>query len=290
MSWSEAFKRKILNPNRGYFCRPSFFPVFVIFLFSIFVGYAVAGAHPLSVHFIDVGYGDCIFVELPDGRNLLMDAGGHAHAARLTSYLRSLNVSEITTAIITHPHTNHFEGFFDVLKKFPIRRVFINGDTRAEDGYNALLAEFRRLNIPIKVLKQGNRIKLGRGVILDVLHPQRFEDHSANGASLVTRLRYKETAFLLTADIESVEQDMLLKQFPQIMDSVCIKIPHHGGPLSGEFIKSFRGKTFVVSTGENSWGWPKEEELRKLEGNIYRTDRDGTVTIESDGKSIQVIP
>ena len=70
----------------------------------------------------------------------------------------------------------------------------------------------------------------------------------------------------------------------------CIKMPHHGGPLSDDFLQTFIDKIFVISTGSNGWGWPREEDLKKLKGEVYRTDDHGTVVLESDGHMIKMFP
>lgn len=89
-------------------------------------------------------------------------------------------------------------------------------------------------------------------------------------------------------DLEPEGQKELLDAFPGLSGVDAVKVPHHGGSLSDEFLKAFEDKVFIISTGDNKWGWPKEEELRRLKGRVYRTDQDGTALLESDGLSLSV--
>lgn len=111
----------------------TFFPlrVFFIFLMTIvLVSVILTGdlffkPGTLRVHFIMVGYGDAILIELPGKKNVLIDAGTQKYAPALLDYLRSRNIFEIDTAILTHPHDNHFGGFVDLLGAFKINRFFL---------------------------------------------------------------------------------------------------------------------------------------------------------------------
>lgn len=247
-----------------------------------------AGEQPLRVHFIDVGYGDAVFVEFPDASTMLIDAGESAQTARLMAYLKSLNVQKIDTIIITHPHKNHFEGFFAVNDVLAIGRAFINGDDNAEEGYGKLLEALKNKGVPVNVLKRADHLKgLPSSVTLEILHPAQLSDNP-NGNSIVVRLKYGDISFLFTGDIEIKGQNALLAAYPQIVEADCIKIPHHGGPLSDLFIRSFKDTIFIVSTGPNPWGLPKDEDLQRLHGKVYRTDQLGTIVLESDGASVQV--
>ena len=242
----------------------------------------------MRVHFMDAGYGDAIFIQFPGSGNMMIDAGEPVYSDAIIKYLETLGVTAIDTAVITHPHTNHFGGFARVGKRFPIRRVFINGDDNADEGYQELMGWFRQEQIPVQVLTRGERMDgLPVGIEADILHPQRLSGNPNNN-SIVVLFIFNKIKVLLMADLESEAQKELIGAFPDIRNVDAIKVPHHGGPLSDDFIESFKGKVFVISTGENKWGWPREEELKQLKGRIFRTDHDGTVVLESDGLSLAV--
>lgn len=287
-----AFNPRILKVNRY---RPlpstlSFFIAAAVFLFGQICSRCYARQDLLRVHFIDVGYGDAVFIELPGSANMMIDAGGKPYAPRLINYLRASAVRAIDTAVITHPHKNHFEGFSAVVKHMPVGRAFVNGDENAEEGYAELLKAFRRRHVPIEILSRGQKLDgLPPAIEVEVLHPGLLSG-SPNDNSIVLRLTYREVAVLFMADVGPEGQEEVIARHRDIDKADCIKVPHHGGPLSDGFLQTFIDKIFIISTGSNAWGWPREEDLKKIKGKIYRTDHHGTVVLETDGRVIKMLP
>jgi len=317
MKLSEVFSRKILNfkqlfpPPRDHF--------FILITLTFFLGYfcsrSDAKDEHLRMHFIDVGYGDAILIELPEDRHIMVDAGEKKFAAIVVDYLRSMNVESLHAAVISHPHINHFEGFFDILESISIERLYINGDGNSEVGYESLLENFRKKNIPIEILRRGDTLAdLPREVRLEVWHPQELSS-TPNGNSTVLWLKHNDVSFLLMADIDSNAQNELIDLYPSMQTADVIKVPHHGGPLSDILLRAFTDKIFepsgsisdrrahegsnirknnttprifVISTGPNRWGLPRDIDLESLNGAIYRTDVHGTIVLESDGSSVSV--
>ena len=276
-------------------------------LFSIvFFCSALASADTpvLRAHFIDVGYADAVLLEFPPegreapgGRSLpadvaamLIDAGERRHSARLLSYLKANQTQKIDIAVITHPHKNHFGGLRKVSAGIPIGRVFHNGDPNAEKGYAALLNHLKRKQIPVTVLKRGQKLEhLPAAFTAEVLNPPDMAG-TPNDNSIALWLRHDKVSFLFLADIGPDRQDALLAAFPDIRWADCVLVPHHGGPLSEAFIEAFQGRLFIISTGPNRWGLPHEDQLKRLNGRIYRTDKNGTIVVESDGATLKVVP
>ncbi|OGX09477.1 MAG: hypothetical protein A2Y05_05000 [Omnitrophica WOR_2 bacterium GWA2_53_43] len=262
-----------------------------------------ADVRPLRAHFIDVGYADAILFEFPDATTMLIDAGdaqdsssrshrspeGEEPTGRLISYLKSHQIQKIDTVVITHPHRNHFGGLRKVAGRIPVARLFHNGDPNEEKGYAALLDYLKRKQVSIAVLRRGQTLEhLPDSVTVEVLNPPDLND-SPNDNALALWIKHGKVSLLLLADIGPGRQDALLQASPGIRQADCIQVPHHGGPLSDAFIEAFQGKTFIISTGPNRWGLPHEDQLRKLNGTVYRTDRDGTLVVESDGNALKVV-
>ena len=288
-SSSAAFSRRTLN-----FKRPIPLQNF-LFTLSLTVFFLLWSNHPhdslcaqgmLRVHFMDVGYGDAILIQFPGSGTMLVDAGEASYADTVIEYLGNLGLEDIDTAVITHPHTNHFGGFGKIAGRYPIGRVFINGDEWAEEGYSAILDQLKAARIPVKTLTRGQHIdNLSEGVRVIVLHPEGLAG-GPNDNSLVLSLKYGDTAILLMGDVEVEAQRELFAAFPDIVLADAVKLPHHGGPLSDGIFEAMQAKVVIISTGENKWGWPREDDLKKIRGVIYRTDRDGTVILESDGTTV----
>ncbi len=245
----------------------------------------------MTIHFIDVGYGDAILVELPDGRAILIDAGDRKHERHLRKYLSSVNIKKLDAVFLTHPHKDHFGGFLSLMKKYSIGKFYMNGDMKpGEEGYDDLTKDIEARKIPTIILKENDEILLGdEGVRLIVLHPSELEG-SVNENALVFWLIYQETSFLLTSDIQPSQQDELLARYPEVKTANVIQVPHHGGRITDQFAGIFGDKAlFIVSTGENEYGKPYPEEIGKLKGEALRTDLDGAIIIKSDGHRVRVV-
>ncbi len=257
-------------------------------LFVCFVPSGASDAPLLRVHFINVGYADAILVQFPDHSAALIDAGEAASATDIEDYLKSAGIKHVPIAVITHPHQNHFGGFISLIEEFRFGEFFINGGDHAEPGYTGLLALLKEKRIPIRTVKKGKNIQLPGGLQLKVLHPDKLV-HGVNGNALVTALTYEKVILLFTADIEEEQQKQLVKDNPWLKSARVVQVPHHGGPVSDPFARFFTDTVFVVSTGENKWGLPKDEDLLKLKGIVFRTDIQGAIIVETDGRDIKVI-
>ena len=269
----------------------------VFFTTGFFINHSFATNHFLRVHFIDVGYGDAILVQSSDGPVSLIDSGDVEYAGRVEKYLRSLAIKKIHTAILTHPHKNHFGGFYRLADRISIDRFYSNGDdAQGEEGYQEMLAVMRRQSVATAVLRRGDEIDFAANdAYLKVLHPPDLSS-SANENSIVTWLKFGQTSFLFTGDIQEPQQAQLIELFPEIKTADCIQIPHHGGIVSEQFVSFFdnvqvekQERFFVISTGKNDYNKPFLERLRQVQGNILRTDQMGTITLESDGRKVRVV-
>lgn len=256
----------------------------------LWAGVNLASEWPLRVHFVDVGYADAILLELPDTSTILVDAGEEKTAVRLLTYLRQHHITQINTAVITHPHRNHFAGFKKIATRIPISRVFHNGGLNAEEGYSDLLQQLKQKHIPVDTLSRGQKMDgLPDTVTVTVLNPPTEMTGNPNDDAIVLWVKYGQISLILAADIGPQRQEELLKAFADIRQAQGIQVPHHGGPLSDVFIEAFQGKTFFISTGPNRWGLPHEDQLKELNGTVYRTDRDGTIVVESDGNTLKIV-
>ena len=264
-----------------------------IFLFSachcFFVTRCFGAEQTLRVHFIDVGYGDAILVEFPDSSHMLIDAGPPEFSKKLLDYLHSLNITKLNTVLLTHPHKNHFGGLPHLVENLTIDRILINEDKNGEEGYGDLKELLKIKSISTSVLRRGMDIPhLPEGIVMNVLHPEKITS-DANNNSLVTFLQFDRTSFLFTGDIAIDAQEELLRLFPFVQLADCVQIPHHGGPISENFVNFFPKAIFVISTGKNKWGIPHKEDLRKIRRKTYRTDKKGTIIIKSNSQTLNLI-
>jgi len=260
----------------------------MIFL-STFFSQASAGQF-LDVRFLNVGYGDSILIRSPDNSYAMIDAGDASASQRLREELSGSGVKEIGTAIITHPHENHYQGFQELVQSLPINQWFINREKEAPPEYTQWQQMLEKQGIEFFLLSKGDTVPaLSEGIKIEVLHPSALGP-DINDNSLVLWLTYGNTAFLFTSDIGEKYQEKLIADYPFIKKADCVQLPHHGGPLSERFINFFDHAVFIMSTGPNSFGIPGSADIQKLKGKKYfRTDRDGIIFLKSDGEIVGVI-
>jgi len=290
-NWQKVFREKTpkLIKKNGI---PSISFILTIFFCLIFYflssSFSLADQPSLLVHFLDVGYGDAILIQLPSQKVGMIDAGSFQMEKRLEAYLKENHISAVQWAVISHPHENHFGGLGVIIDQFDLQQVFINEDERAEEGYTELLKRLHKSNIPVHTWKKGDRLELGEDITLEVLHPDQLLD-TVNGSSLICLLTYKKVAFLFMADADWTDIQDKEVFLSQVKAMEVATVPHHGVGLSPDFVENFRNKIFILSTGENQWGSVAEEQVRQLKGTVYRTDQDGTIVIASDGFTVKRI-
>jgi len=248
---------------------------------------------PLEIHFIDVGQGDAILVRSPSNESVLIDAGPLSSGYRVMNYLTKLNIKKIDYMIVTHMHQDHAGGLFHFLPQLQVRRIYDNGaDLSGNDIYEEYLMIVRNLGISRKTLKFGSRLQLA-GLVLDVVSPIGKLSGNMNEDSIVIRLRYGDTNFLVAADLTKKGEKKLMEKEIDL-ESQVLKIGHHGAcdATSVAFLDAVRPDIAVVTVSkENRFGYPCKETLQLLKKKnirMIRTDLSGTVVIKSDGNRIWV--
>jgi competence protein ComEC len=213
--------------------------------------------------------------------------------AVVSPYLWSRSIRRLDVVAISHAHADHMGGIPAVLENFEAGEVWIAAAQPRED-YATLLSLLARRGIPLVALHRGDVRKMA-GVSFEVLGPA--EDSGGkplhNDDSLVLRARYGRHSFLLTGDIEQRGEIRLVADDLLPADTV-LKVAHHGSRTSSQpsFLARVRPAFAVISAGfQNPFGHPHPEILERLhQGNtaILRTDREGLVTVASDGNRLFV--
>ena len=242
----------------------------------------------LRVSFLDVGQGDAILLQVPEGA-VLIDQG--PPEANVAERLRAFGVRSLSALVLTHPQRDHVGGAVDVLRSVPVARVLDPGlPVESPDG-GAALAAARSRGVPIVVARAGQRLALGR-LRLSVLWPDGpgAPGEDPNGRAVVLLATFGSIDVLLTADAESGVTARL--RLPRVE---VLKVAHHGSADEGlpALLGRIRPLAAVVSVGErNDYGHPTRSTLAALAASpgtrTYRTDRDGTVVVESDGTALTV--
>ena len=247
----------------------------------------------LSVYFLDVGQGDSSLI-LFGNTTILIDAGEMDMGDRVVGDLKELGVTRIDLLVATHPHSDHIGGMQKVLENFPVGRVLDSGQPHTSVLYERFLETIDKKNIPYKVAVQGDEINLDPALRIVVISPpeQRFGD-DLNTNSIVLRISYGTVNFLFTGDAGGEAETALVKS-GYTLDAQILKVGHHGSlhSCSAAFIARVHPETAVISLGlDNPYGHPHKQAVDSLTGagaTIYRTDRDGTILVRSDGISYVV--
>ena len=242
----------------------------------------------LSVHFIDVGQGDCIYINQGE-YNMLIDAGNNEDGEKLVSYLKSLNVNGFDYVIGTHPHEDHIGGMDDIINNFEIDNYYmpdkLSTTKTFEDVLDALDAKGLSYNVP----KIDDEFKLGDATFKVIYSGDDTND--INDSSIVLKMTYGDNTFLFTGDATSNVEEIILNKD---IKSDVLKVAHHGSSYSSttEFLDKVDPKYAIISVGKNnSYNHPASITLQKLSNRdikVYRTDLDGTIIFTSDGTNLSV--
>lgn len=253
------------------------------------VGYS-SGTGNLAVHFLDVGQGDSEFIELPDGKTMLIDAGESEYGDTIVNYIKGLGYKKIDYLVATHPHADHIGGMAKVVQSFSIGSVYMPNATTTTQTYSSLLTAIKSAGLTITTAKAGVNMFNSNGLTVDIIAPVGTSYDDLNNCSAVIKLSYKNNSFLFMGDAEELSENQITAN----VNADVLKVGHHGSSSSTglAFLSKVSPKYAVISVGAgNDYGHPAQTTLDKLSGIgaiIYRTDKDGTVVFKSDGTNITV--
>ncbi len=244
----------------------------------------------LKVHYLDVGQGDSIFIELPNNETMLIDAAESYQSENIINYLKNLNYQKIDYVIGTHPHTDHIGGLKDIINTFEIGKIYMPKVVSTTKTYESLLMAIKDKNLKINTAKAGTSIIDTDALKINILAPNNSTYTELNNYSVVTKITYGTTKFLFMGDAEKLSEN----EIKEDVTADVIKIGHHGSNTSSsiDFIKKVNAKYGIISVGlNNKYNLPKEETITNWENSgtkIYLTSINGTITAISDGTNIKI--
>ena len=219
----------------------------------------------MHVHYLDVGQGDCTFIELGNGQTMLIDAGNPQNGADIVNYIKSLQYSDIDFVVATHPHADHIGGMAEVLQSFKIGKMYMPKKEHTSQVFENMLNVIEEKNIELYTAKAGVNITTSGIIKIDILAPVSDCSYSnLNNYSAVVKITYGETAFLFMGDAEQMVESSLLNSD---IDADVLKAGHHGADTSSteSFIHKVTPSVAVISVGKgNSYGHPDNEALAVL--------------------------
>ncbi len=251
---------------------------------------AVTAGQQMLVHFIDVGQGDSILIESPNGKTMLVDGGVKGAGQHIVSYLHELGVKKLDIVVATHPDADHIGGLIPVLNSIDIEQFYDSGKIHTSQTFEDMLTLIDTKNIPYNVPKTGDHIMLDEKIDVTVLNANETASDN-NDASIVLKLTYGDISFLLTGDAGvALEKEMLA----QDVKATVLKAGHHGSNTSSSqsFIQAVHPEVTILSYGkDNKYGHPHVEVVERLQAigsKIYATAETGSVIVSTDGGNYDV--
>lgn len=255
---------------------------------------------PLRVVFMNIGQGDAIYVEAPNGRQMLIDGGPDVKTLSELKSVMPFGDRSLDVIVITNPDKDHIGGFEHVLAEYQVG-ILIEPGTHSETQTYARVEEGAAEHaVPVQLARAGERIMLDEEhqVYFDILFPDRdVAAFSRNDGSVVGKLVYGKTSYLLMGDATAKTESMLLSAYPpDALKSDVLKLGHHGSRTSTSeaWVRVVAPKTAVYSAGcHNSYGHPHKEVIHRLDVfqiPHFGTCESGTIEINSDGRTIKKLP
>ncbi len=272
--------------------------LFLLLLINFFIFYFLfhASQKVLIVSFLDVGQGDAIFVEMPNGRQMLIDGGPNNSVLRELGKVMPFYDRSIDVVLATHADQDHIGGLVEVLKRFEVDLFIRTNTTSTSAVYQELAELIKTKNITEEIIISPMDISFGLGIDFNIIFPtQDTAGWEVNDSSIVSKLTYGENSFLFTGDAPKLIEDYLVEKYGNFLDSDVLKIGHHGSKTSSSelFIGTVSPVYSVISAGaNNSYGHPNKEVLdilKNFSDSILTTLGHGLVSIISDGRNLNVV-
>lgn len=248
----------------------------------------------LKVSFLDVGQGDAILIQSPTGKQMLVDGGRDRAVLRELPKAMGFFDRTIDVVVETHPDADHIGGLPGVFERYRVLAFLEPGIPNDTNAAAALVdAVARESGIQTTLARKGQRIDLGGGAYADILFPDRdVSTYETNTGSVVMRVVYGDTSFMLTGDSPRDIEEYLVGREGEGLRSDVLKAGHHGSRNSSSalWLKTVAPSVVVISAGkDNPYGHPHEETLARIRAqgaDVVSTMNEGTVVFLSDGETI----
>ena len=267
----------------------------VVLISILFLGFRQRNY--LSVTCLDIGQGDAIVIQIPGGKNIMVDGGSSSKkntaAGQLLPYLKNQGISVVDAILLSHTDIDHISGVQELmdlkekhLTTLRIKYLLLPDWKNPEPVYDELEAKAKRCGISVLKLQQGQKLQFGDAT-MKILSPEPgAEGTDPNEEGLVMELCYGKFRGLFTGDIGEETEKKLL---PRLDDVDFLKVGHHGSRYSScqEFLDRIQPEAAVISCSEsNTYGHPSPETIKRLEQNGIKTMytmKSGAVTVSTDG-------
>lgn len=270
----------------------------VLIGFNIFIWHQVVFGKDsdLNLYFLKVGQGDSELIKLAGGVQALIDGGPDKSVLFELDKVFPANDRSLDLVIMTHPQTDHFVGLADVIERYKVGAFIATGKEGESDAWNNFENLLINKNIPIVLMKAGDKIKYQDNLIT-VLAPDKelMSSKELNDSSLVMKLESESIKVLFTGDAGFKTENKLTSFTDVKLDVDVLKVGHHGSKYStgANFLAATTPFISIIEVGKNNYGHPTEAALNRLKqfgSQVYRTDEAGTVRLRARDGKIAVYP
>ncbi len=250
------------------------------------------GGYKVSVHYINVGDGECILIKTNTGKTMLIDTGSNAEEPGVLSYLEKQNITKIDYLILTHPHPDMIGGADAVMRAYEVDNVHAPAVGNDDPTFDDLIAVLREKGKKLKFVKAGAQFDMGPGIDALALSPVSKSYVNLNNYSIVIRLSCGNTGFLFAGDAEGfLQRQILAKGYAVAADVLKVSGSAGINSLAPEFLHAVSPKHAVISNGYTEAGvYPYPAVMKMLETygtQIYMTSVSGDIVATTDGETIK---
>lgn len=243
----------------------------------------------IKIHYIDVGQGDSIFIELPNKKTMLIDAGESSKGKIVSSYISNLGYYKIDYIVGTHPHTDHIGGLAHIINSFDIGNIYMPKAVSTSKTYENLLNTISQKGLKITTARAGVNIVSESNLNINIIAPNR-EYSDLNNSSTVVKITYGNRKFLFMGDAETKSENDIISD----VSADVIKVGHHGSDTSSgqSFVNKVNPKYAIIMVGNNNqYNHPYQiiiDRWINSGAKVYRTDINGNIIVISDGNSLDI--
>lgn len=247
----------------------------------------------LEVHYLDVGQGDSTYIRLNDF-DMLIDATTLKDSDSMMNQLKELNVKDLDLVIATHPHEDHIGGMEKIFKEYEVKSFYMPKIEHTTKTFQKMMQAVKDEGLQANIIKEGTELPVPDGLKAQVFAPMRKEYEDLNSYSPIIKLSFNSKSFMFTGDAEKDSEQDVVTKYGEDLKADVLKYGHHGSSTSTSeaFLNSVKPSIGIISCGTNNkYGHPHKETIQKSEERkiqLYETDKDGAVTIKTDGTSLKV--
>lgn len=270
--------------------------IILVVIYGYFYSKENSHSNYLRVVFMDVGQGDSIYIEAPNGRQVLIDGGANSGVIASLAQVMPLFDKSIDLVVATHADADHIGGLNAVLDEYTVSRILENGAGGKTKTYEKLEQKIIDQNIQRDIARRGDRIIIDEkeNIYFDILFPDRdISKMDSNDGSIVGRLVYGEESFMLTGDATVYSEDLILRKGDiGTLKSSVLKLGHHGSHTSSsmDWLQAISPSSAIISAGlNNKYGHPHLEVLERLDKlkiPYLATYKEGDIEFNTDGLNV----